>query len=141
MTDDSPGSHGRGPRRLYLRRASSSRAAGGEDGLTSPQNNLILRQLQGLRSENKEFLERHVRDRELLTRLAERMELGFEHIRTDIKELRREVNDLRSDIVLLENKILNGQNEILDIVRRIDAAEEAEAFELVELDDDVAAPR
>lgn len=78
-----------------------------------PPEDLVLRQLQGLRREFAAVLENQRRDRELILRLTSRMEEGLE-------SLRRDLRDVRSDIVLLENGMLTRQNEILTVVRRLE---------------------
>jgi predicted nuclease with TOPRIM domain len=121
-----------GGRKLFLRRSGASRIGIGKASAPgiAPDDNLVLRQLKSMREENKVILERQIRDQQLIVRLTERMEQGFDNIRSELRELRSEVKDLRSDLVLLDNKILNGQNAILDVVRRLDEAEDG--FELFE---------
>lgn len=137
MADDISPTGRFGTRKLYMRKATADAVVIGVGGPSrvKPEDNLVLRQLQSLRAENKVILERHVRDRELTIRLAERMEAGFDNVRSDIKELRAEVKEMRSELLSLENKLLTNQNEILAIVSRLDEAESA-AFEFVEVEDE-----
>jgi hypothetical protein len=119
-------------RKVFIRRAGSSRfLASGSHSAVTPEDNLVLRQLQGLRKENQVFLEREVEDRQRLIRLAERMEAGFDNIRSDIRQLRQEVKEPRGDLMLTENKLINGQNDILAVLRRLDEIESV-PFEVYE---------
>ncbi|WP_407520931.1 hypothetical protein [Methylobacterium oryzisoli] len=85
-----------------------------------PQNTVALRQLQGMRREMMELVERQGRIIELVNRLAMRMDEGFTSLRQDTGALNRDVSVIRSDLVLMENKILDGQSNILRIVARLD---------------------
>jgi predicted nuclease with TOPRIM domain len=79
----------------------------------SDVENLIIAQLQGIRRELAAMLENQLRDRQLITRLASRMEQGF-------GEVRRDIQDLRSDVTLLENSLLTRHNEMMQVMRRLD---------------------
>lgn len=86
--------------------------------------NIVLVQLIGLRREMAALIEDRIRDRELIVRLAQRMEEGFANLRSELQGLRREQQELRhdqqevkSDIVLLENRLLSRHGEILSIPR------------------------
>ena len=79
----------------------------------APDNNLVLRQLQGIRREFAAVLENQSRDRELIIRLHRRIDEGFDKLNQDLREA-------RNDLFSMENKILNRDNEILEIVRRLD---------------------
>lgn len=130
MSDESP--TGTESRKVFIRRAVAGRfVTSGSHSAVTPEDNLVLRQLQGLRKENQVFLEREVEDRQRLIRLAERMEAGFDNIRSDIRQLRQEVKELRGDLMLTENKLINGQNDILAVLRRLDEIESV-PFEVYE---------
>ncbi|MBV9075877.1 MAG: hypothetical protein JO048_00150 [Methylobacteriaceae bacterium] len=88
----------------------------------TPANNLILRQLQGLRREMEAVLERQDRTQQLVVRLDQHMEARF-------AELRAAMAEMRSDAVLQENRLLTRHNEILGILRRLDDAEMSEAVD------------
>ena len=119
-------------RKVFIRRAGTGRfLTSGSHSAVKPDDNLVLRQLQGLRKENQVFLEREVEDRHRLIRLAERMEAGFDNIRSDIRQLRQEVKELRGDLMLTENKLINGQNDIMAVLRRLDEIESV-PFEVYE---------
>ena len=76
-------------------------------------DNLTLRYLKTLRRDLTVVLENQGRDRQLITRLAARMDQS-------VGEIRRDMADLRGDIVLLENGLINRHSEILGIMRRLD---------------------
>ena len=82
----------------------------------SPANNVVLRQLQGLRREMVAMLEREDRTQRLVVRLDRHMEARF-------AEMRASSTEIRSDAVLQENTLLNRHNEILDVLRRLEAIE------------------
>lgn len=79
----------------------------------NPDNNIVLRQVQGMRREMHEMLERQARAIDLVARLGERMERGFDDLRRDLREM-------KSDLVLMENRVLTAQSDILNVVRRMD---------------------
>ena len=83
--------------------------------MTDQPDNLVLVQLRGMRREMAAILENQRRDRELITRLALRVDQGF-------ADLRRDIGEIRSDMVQLENGLLNRHTEILDVMRRLDQA-------------------
>ncbi len=85
-------------------------------------NNLVLVQLRGMRREMAAILENQRRDRELITRLALRVDQGFARVDEALVDLRRDIGEIRSDIVQLENGLLNRHTEILDVMRRPDQA-------------------
>lgn len=74
---------------------------------------LTLRHLRSLRRDMAAVLENQARDRQLITRLAARMDQS-------VGEIRRDIADLRGDVVLLENGLLSRHNEILAVMRRLD---------------------
>ncbi|MBR2673827.1 MAG: hypothetical protein IKE32_04600 [Aeriscardovia sp.] len=74
---------------------------------------LTLRHLRSLRWDIAAVLENQARDRQLITRLAARMDQS-------VGEIRRDIADFRGDVVLLENGLLNRHNEILATMRRLD---------------------
>ena len=77
----------------------------------TPDNNLVLRNIQGLR---REMLERQARTIDLVNRLALRVsELSM--------RMDKGFNDVQSDVVLMENKVLSAQSDVLRIVTRLDA--------------------
>lgn len=77
----------------------------------SPDENVVLRQVQGMRREIREVLDRQARVIDLMNRLGERMERGFD-------DVRRERREVRSDLVLMENRVLTAQSDILRVVVR-----------------------
>ena len=79
----------------------------------NPDNNLVLRQVQSMRREMHEMLERQARAIDLVARLGERMERGFD-------DVRRELREVNSDLVLMENRVLTAQSDILKVVLRLD---------------------
>ena len=79
----------------------------------TPENNVVLRQVQSLRREMHEILERQARAIDLVSRLGERMERGFDDVRRDLREV-------KSDLVLMENRVLTAQSDILRVVQRLD---------------------
>lgn len=79
----------------------------------TPDNNPVLRQVQGLRREMHEMTERQARAIDLVSRLGERMERGFDDVRRDVREV-------KSDLILMENRVLTAQSDILRIVQRAD---------------------
>lgn len=83
----------------------------------NPDNNLVLRQVQSMRREMHEILERQARAIDLVARLGERMERGFD-------DVRRELREVKSDLVLMENRVLTAQSDILKVVLRLDDSEE-----------------
>ncbi len=83
-------------------------------------NNLVLVQLRGMRREMAAILDNQRRDRELITRLALRVDQGFARVDEALADLRRDIGEIRSDMVQLENGLLNRHTEILDVVRRLD---------------------
>lgn len=80
---------------------------------TDEADNLTLRHLRSLRRDMAAVLENQARDRQLITRLAARMDQS-------VGEIRRDIADLRGDVVLLENGLLNRHNELLSVMRRLD---------------------
>ena len=76
--------------------------------------NLVLLQLQGMRREMAVFLERQVRDRELISKIYNEL-MAFR------SEMREDIREVKGDLLMLENQMLNRHNEILGIIRRIDA--------------------
>lgn len=87
------------------------------DELPAPDNNLVLRQVQSMRREMHEMLERQARAIDLVARLSERMERGFD-------DVRRELREVKSDLVLMENRVLTAQSDILKVVLRLDEGQE-----------------
>ena len=79
----------------------------------TPDNNLVLRQVQSLRREMHEMMERQARAIDLVNRLGDRVERGFD-------DVRRELRDVKSDLVLMENRVLTAQSDLLHVVRRMD---------------------
>ena len=79
----------------------------------TPDNKLVLRQVHSLRREMHEMMERQARAIDLVNRLGERMERGFD-------DVRRELREVKSDLVLMENRVLTAQSDVLRVVRRID---------------------
>ena len=79
----------------------------------TPDNNLVLRQVQSLRREMHAMMEPQARAIDLVSRLGERMERGFDDVRRDVREV-------KSDLILMENRVLTAQSDILRIVRRAD---------------------
>lgn len=79
----------------------------------TPDNNLVPRQVQSLRREMHEMMERQARAIDLVNCLGDRMERGFD-------DVRRELRDVKSDLVLMENRVLTAQSDLLHVVRRID---------------------
>ena len=67
----------------------------------APDNNIVLRQLEGMRREMRVMLERQDRTQELVQRSIVA------------------IGELRSDTILIENNLLSRHNEILDILRRL----------------------
>ncbi|WP_375454700.1 hypothetical protein [uncultured Methylobacterium sp.] len=88
------------------------------DELPTPDNNLVLRQVQGMRREMHEMLERQARAIDLVARLGERMERGFD-------DVRRELREVKSDLVLMENRVLTAQSDILKVVLHLDEGQES----------------
>ncbi len=86
-------------------------------------DNLVLVQLRGMRREMAAILENQRRDRELITRLALRVDQGFARVDEAFVDLRRDIGEIRSDMVRLENGLLDRHTEILDVVRRLDEIE------------------
>lgn len=76
----------------------------------TPDTNLVLRQVQNMR---REMLERQARVIDLVSRLGERMERGFDDVRRDLREA-------KSDLVLMENKVLTARSDLLKLVSRLD---------------------
>lgn len=85
----------------------------------SPDNNLVLRQVHSLRREMQEVMERQARAIDLVNRLGERMERGFDDMRRDLREV-------RSDLVLMENRVLTAQSDVLRLVQRVDDGPDAD---------------
>jgi hypothetical protein len=63
----------------------------------SPEDNLILRQMRGMRDEMRVILDNQIRDRELITRMFSKMEQGFNDARRDLADIRVDVNRTNSD--------------------------------------------
>jgi hypothetical protein len=79
----------------------------------TPDNNLVLRQVHSLRREMHEMMERQARAIDLVSRLGERMERGFD-------DVRRELREVKPDLVLMENRVLTAQSDVLQLIRRLD---------------------
>jgi len=75
--------------------------------------NHTLAMLQGLRRELAAVLDNQARDRELLHRLQERVQAGFEGVSADLREI-------RGDIAALDIKSVTYKNDILAVLRRLD---------------------
>ena len=92
----------------------------------SPHNNLILRNLSGLRRDMLEMVERQGRTIGLVDRLA----LRVGELSTRVGELTTRVdkgfNDVQSDIILMENKVPSAQSDVMRVVRRLDDEDETE---------------
>ena len=86
----------------------------------TPDNNLVLRNLQGLRGEMMELVERQARTIDLVNRLA--LRVGELSARMD-----KGFADVQSDIVLMENKVLSAQSDVSRIVRKLDDGAEDSA--------------
>lgn len=69
--------------------------------LPDSDNNLVLRQVQGMCREMHEMLERQARAIDLVSRLGKRMERGFDDVRCELREV-------KSDLVLMENRVLTA---------------------------------
>ena len=102
----------RGPHSAAMLGADAAQA---EQVMTDQPDNLVLVQLRGMRREMAAILENQRRDRELITRLALRVDQGF-------ADLRRDIGEIRSDMTQFENGLLNRHTEILDVMRRLDQA-------------------
>ena len=81
----------------------------------SPDNNLLLRQMRGMRQDMHELMEREARVIELLGRLNLRLDEAT--ARTE-----RSLNEIRSDLLLMENRILTAITETRRLSERIDDA-------------------
>ena len=80
--------------------------------------NLVVVQLRGMAA----ILENQRRDRELITRLALRVDQGFARVDEALVDLRRDIGEIRSDMTQFENGLLNRHTELLDVMRRLDQA-------------------
>ena len=109
----------RGPHSAAMLGADAAQA---EQVMTDQPENLVLVQLRGMRREMAAILENQRRDRELITRLALRVDQGFARVDEALVDLRRDIGEIRSDMVQLENGLLNRHTEILDVMRRLDQA-------------------
>jgi SMC interacting uncharacterized protein involved in chromosome segregation len=99
----------------------------------SPNNDVLLRQMQGIRRDIQETHERESRLIELIGRLAMRMDEGFNRVRDDIgavrddiDSLRRDIDALRGDNVLMENRVLTAISEVPRLSERIDTLADGE---------------
>ena len=92
----------------------------------TPDNNLVLRQVQGMRREMREMLERQARVIDLVDRLGERMERGFD-------DVRRELREVKSDLVPMENRVPTAQSDIPKVVLRLDHEADGDAVRRSEL--------
>jgi hypothetical protein len=92
----------------------------------SPNNNILLRQMQGIRRDIQETHERESRLIELVGRLAIRMDEGFNRVRDDIDSLRRDIDGLRGDNVLMENRVLTAISEVRRLSERVDTFADGE---------------
>lgn len=118
------------------------------DAPPTPDNTLLLRQMQGIRRDIHETHEREARLIELVNRLAQRMDEGFSRVREefgrvreefgrvrediggvrgevaslrgDLASLRRDVDGLRGDLVLMENRVLTAISETRRLSERVD---------------------
>ncbi|MGU3283380.1 hypothetical protein [Methylobacterium mesophilicum] len=97
----------------------------------APSNNLLLRQMDGLRRDMRELMEREARTIELMNRIAVRMDEGFTRIRDDMAYIRRDVGEMRGDLLTMENRVLNAITEVRFMAARVDEAE-AELRQAVE---------
>ncbi|GJD63252.1 hypothetical protein [Methylobacterium frigidaeris] len=114
----------------------------------TPDNTLLLRQMQGIRRDLHETHEREARLIELVNRLALRMDEGFGRVREefgrvrenfgrvrediggvrgevatlreDVESLQRDVDGLRGDLVLMENRALTAISETRRLPERVD---------------------
>lgn len=91
----------------------------------SPDNNLVLRQLAGMRRDMAEMMERQARSIELQNRLVLRVDEGLTQIREEFAYLRRDVHLARSDLVEMENRVLTAITEVRNIAARLDDPEHA----------------
>lgn len=82
----------------------------------SPENNRILRQLAGIRRENRETQERQARVLELLGRTNQKID-------DLVARMERGLSEVRSGIVLLENKALSAITDVARVVARMDEQE------------------
>ncbi|MGX7706142.1 hypothetical protein [Methylobacterium sp. Gmos1] len=103
------------------------------ESFPSPNNNILLRQMQGIRRDIQETHERESRLIELVGRLAMRMDEGFNRVRDDIgtvrediDSLRRDIDALRGDNVLMENRVLTAISEVRRLSERIDTLADGE---------------
>lgn len=91
----------------------------------TPDNNLVLRQLTGMRRDMAELMEREARSIELMNRLALRIDAGFAQTRESHARLDARITDMQGDLVLMENRILTAIAEVRALARRIDDPEHA----------------
>jgi hypothetical protein len=90
------------------------------DDVLTPDNNLVLRNLQGMRRDMHEMIERQARAIELMNRLALRVGELSNRVGELSTRMDKGFNDVQSDMLLLENKVLSAQSDIMRVVRRLD---------------------
>lgn len=97
------------------------------DAPPTPDNTLLLRQMQGIRRDIHETHEREARLIEPVDRLALRMDEGFSRVREefgrvreDIGGVRGKVASLRGDLVLVENRVLTAISDTRRLSERVD---------------------
>lgn len=91
----------------------------------TPDNNLILRQMAGMRRDMAEIMEREARGIELMNRLALKIDAGFAQMRESHARLDVRMTELQGDLVLMENRILTAITEVRALAARIDDPEHA----------------
>lgn len=91
----------------------------------TPDDNLVLRQLAGMRRDMAEMMERQARSIELQNRLVLRVDEAAGHFREQMAYLQRDMHLVRSDLVDMENRVLTAITEVRNIAARLDDPEHA----------------
>ncbi|MGU3540894.1 hypothetical protein [Methylobacterium sp. A54F] len=86
----------------------------------SPDNNLILRSMQGMRRDMIELADRETRVIDLLNRVNMRLDEASARVDQHFARVERQLSDLRSDVLLLENKTLSAITEVRNLVAQLD---------------------
>ncbi|MEL6063705.1 MULTISPECIES: hypothetical protein [unclassified Methylobacterium] len=94
----------------------------------TPENNLILRQMNGMRRDMVAVSETNARVVELLGRMNMRLDEMSERFDGAFSRIDRRIQDLHGDVILMENRVLDAITEVRNLRIRIDEDRPEAAF-------------
>lgn len=89
----------------------------------TPENNLILRQMVGMRRDMAETRETNARVIELLGRANVRLDEMTARFDDGLGRLDRRLREMQGDLVLMENRVITAIAEVRTIAARMDQAQ------------------